>query len=548
MGVPGFFAWILRNCEKNNIIIDKIPTDKNIVLYIDCNCLIHPECFRVLDCYKNAKYDDLIKHMFKRIILYINFLIDFSKATTTFIAVDGVAPLAKVNQQRKRRYKSSFEREFKNRITEKYGETNKIIWDNTCITPGTEFMEALHQELQQFTISKPNIIYSSCYSPGEGEHKILQHIRSSALDNSNIIYGLDADLIFLSLAQNHRDMYLLRELSEIVPKNLIGDIKNEKCDINIVNQKMIFVSISELSKSICTTLEEKCYLPKANQSKYVIKDFIFICYLLGNDFLPHLPRLSIKNRGLDILLDIYCQVHEELGGGILDQNNNINQPFIQILFSKLVYLKEPWKKPMREKPYISDPMESEIWDFDNLQHSYFDEMKGSDNIDMPFAVHRYNYYEKYFGSIKSIESVCKEYFEGLKWVTEYYFTENKSWDYQYSFSHGPFIQDIVKELPKININKIIFCDSTPLTPFQQLLAVLPVSHSNLLPKSYQYLTCSIASPIIDLFPIGFKQDYEGKYLLYEGIPLIPSISKSRLKNATENLVLTSKEKIRNLNV
>lgn len=121
MGVPGFFAWILKNCGMDNIIRKKIENDKKVRLYIDCNCLVHPVCFQVLDHYKetNISYDNLINKMFKRIFKYIDYLIKYTNAEYTYIAIDGVAPMAKINQQRKRRYKSSYEKTEKDNIIKK---------------------------------------------------------------------------------------------------------------------------------------------------------------------------------------------------------------------------------------------------------------------------------------------------------------------------------------------------------------------------------------------------------------------------------------------
>ena len=50
-----------------------------------------------------------------------------------------------MNQQRKRRFKSTYESDLKNKIKEKHNK-QIIDWNNAAITPGTEFMENLHNK------------------------------------------------------------------------------------------------------------------------------------------------------------------------------------------------------------------------------------------------------------------------------------------------------------------------------------------------------------------------------------------------------------------
>ena len=72
-------------------------------------------------------------------------------------------------------------------------------WDSNAISPGTPFMKKLSQRLK--VLQTPfKLIISDSSDVGEGEHKIFNYIRSNnETDIVDIIYGLDADLIMLSM-------------------------------------------------------------------------------------------------------------------------------------------------------------------------------------------------------------------------------------------------------------------------------------------------------------------------------------------------------------
>jgi 5'-3' exonuclease len=162
MGVPGFFSWLLRNYKKNkNIIIQELPENCKIdSLYLDANCLFHPQCFKVLGLVGKWKsVDRLEDKMMKRICNYIDFLIDFVEPQKqVVISVDGVAPMAKMAQQRKRRFRSMQDQELYSTIKQKHGKEVSSKWSNTVITPGTEFMEKLNKILIKYISKRKDIL------------------------------------------------------------------------------------------------------------------------------------------------------------------------------------------------------------------------------------------------------------------------------------------------------------------------------------------------------------------------------------------------------
>lgn len=202
MGIPSYFKHLLNRYPRllSAARPDKTPCS---VLLVDFNCLIYG-CVRSgsLPVYSHATRHDWETALLDEIKRYVvRIWSTAGKPGTVFLAVDGVVPMAKIRQQRLRRFKSVWmaarEREFGVR-----GPTDET-WDTNSITPGTEFMERLSGALRQLCEARgPGWMFSGAEEPGEGEQKLMAWVRSRAADipaASVAVYGLDADLILLCL-------------------------------------------------------------------------------------------------------------------------------------------------------------------------------------------------------------------------------------------------------------------------------------------------------------------------------------------------------------
>lgn len=533
MGVPGFFSWLIKKYDKKDFTLYKLDGLVD-VLYIDSNCFFHPQCFKVLE--ENEENDDLENKMIKKILEYLEYLIEYSNPIKLiYISVDGVAPLSKINQQRYRRYKSSSDNILRNLIKKKY-DKKCTTWSNMVITPGTVFMETLHKAILKFIkkYKKINIIYSSYLSIGEGEHKILQHIKKNKYDNI-VIYGLDADLFFLSFASKKENIYLLRE------ESIFGKTDNDK---------LVYVSIDSVlfhfNKYLSTHIE--------NENINFNDDIIFICYILGNDFLPHLPSIDIKHNGLDVIFDSYIKTFIKFKSKLIN-NMIINMDFLLEFISGLAKIENKYFKIVinnhRCKINNCDTeYEREIWDLENMKlFDIEDTVKlGYDND----FLWKYRYYEKNFhiseNQENAIDKLCYEYLKGLSWVTKYYFDECPDWRWFYVYPYAPFLSDLYNYClkTKINLNNIKFNTSRPVTPFVQLLSVIPPSHSFIIPKSYEYL--AFDSNIIDLFPVSYQQNMIHKNQFWECNVIIPYLDIDRIEKEVSGIKINKNELERNLEI
>src|SRR3989344_1907410 len=498
MGVPGMIMWILKK-YKSSILLSHLPS-KPKYLYIDANSLFHPIC---------AEHETE-SQMFSAIITYINNLYILTNPDFMFIAVDGVAPVAKIVQQRLRRYKSYYENQIKNKLKDEYNIPYNKSWSSLLITPGTEFMEKLHNVLLSHYSDKPNIYYSSYHEFGEGEHKILQHIKQNSLELDNIvIYGLDADLIFLALVNKCSNIFLLRD--------------------NILEHKgFVYMSISVVKHFYLTELTKLIKYTNLDHTK-LIQDFIFICFLLGNDFLPHLPSINIYNGGLDKIINVYTECFNILNEYLIN-----NKQFLLMLFQKLsVNEFNIITTPIinTKKPQNLDDYNTKLFEFDNLKHiQQINIYKDITN----FSDFKNIYYSHYFSfnNPSFISMTCQKYIEGLFWISEYYFDKCHDYKWYYLFNHAPLLSDICTWLESNTLN-FKFIDNPPLTYVQQLLIVIPPQVNHILPTKYQHLNSN--KKISYMFPFTFEFDYINKLFLWQCQPILPILNLQKIIDITSKI-------------
>lgn len=554
MGVPGFFAYILKHCKNiNQIIIKSIDTQIDN-FYLDTNGIIHPSCFQVLDkTHYNLSLDKLEELMLNNIIKNIDDIINYvNPKKTVYIAIDGVAPLAKITQQRYRRYKSLYDDNLKNPIKNKYHKLQHN-WSNSCITPGTEFMKKVHNEILKYIDNKNGntnknkltYLYSSCYEPGEGEHKIMQYIKNNVpLNDSILVYGLDADLLFLTMNLKHERVFLIREIND-APNNKNNTNKNNANKLNtnkitVDNMNYEYVNINELRTSIIELMLS--HSTSIKPSVNLIHDFTFLCYILGNDFLPHMPFIDIYNDGIDILIEKYIELKET--NDYLIRFNEKGEVSIDIIFldeliqslslvEKDIYqhkLTETETKTVNSRELYKsrvlknlDGYDKEIFEIENFikQRDIYSGIRNYDD-------HKFRYYEYYFYTVSNqqmlIDNLCKNYLEGLMWITKYYFNSCISWNWTYNYCKCPFITDLSKYIKtnKFNINYINFDIGKPLHPKHQLVCVIPKKYIPLLIPEYTEIINDMS--VGYMFPNEYDIDGEDKNALWKCEPVLPMLN------------------------
>uniref|UniRef100_A0A915BD26 5'-3' exoribonuclease 1 n=1 Tax=Parascaris univalens TaxID=6257 RepID=A0A915BD26_PARUN len=304
----------------------QIPEFDN--LYLDMNGIIHG-CTHPND--EDISFRISEEQIFRDIFNYIDTLFSIIEPKRVFfMAIDGVAPRAKMNQQRARRFMSAKNAELALKIAESKGQEipKEKRFDPNCITPGTEFMARLHEQLQYFIKMKISTdaawqgirVYLSGHNcPGEGEHKIMDFIRSERsqpdydANTRHCLYGLDADLIMLGLCSHEPHFSLLREEVKFGRPPKHKHKTTPKTGVDGITFHLLHLSLlREYLSWEFRPIQDKLSFPYDMES--VIDDWILMGFLVGNDFIPHLPHVHIHEDALPALYSTYVQILPQLDG------------------------------------------------------------------------------------------------------------------------------------------------------------------------------------------------------------------------------------------
>ena len=463
MGIPCYFVSLIRKYPE--LMVDfEVKQGPVDILYLDSNSIVY-DALREMDVTKEDADGSVIEAVMAKLDEYISVV---APRDGVVVAFDGVAPAAKTSQQRERRYRSSLERSVLSQ--------GNSTWDTCKITPGTEFMERLMTALDNHYRKNKKVRLCPSTEAGEGEQKIFEDIRGEDLKGKSVVvYGLDADLIMLSLLHYQRcgSLSLYRETPHFI----------RSISRTLLPGKTYLLDVNALADKLHGDLGGRMHC---------VEDYVLMCFVMGNDFLPHFPSISLRDGGHDIIMREYnTAMKSERPDASLSTGSSINW---RVLKKLMRALGEREVRAIQKKVKDRGRLES-------MPPRKRDKQTIEDSILMDIPVHcrglekavmfdKPGWRERYYRVLQGVEpdsvrmkKLAYEYLRGLEWTWSYYISGCKDWRWCYPVSYPPLFSDLVGLIPDFDMELLATSAASPYTPLEQLLRVVPARSAGVVPES-----------------------------------------------------------------
>lgn len=474
MGIPRFGTLI------NSLNLQGETPEKVSGMLIDLNDLIHffsqktylygddfkafatPKDYKLRDSKSDSELEELfITSLINRLEMYLEVM---EPSDYFIVAVDGPVPLAKIAQQRIRRFGAGSKRS-----TERF--------DNSSLSPGTPIMESIHLRLEKWFKDKaskdlfpPFACYSSYHEPGEGEHKMIKILlrnnkKIPKSDGVHFICGQDYDLMMLGTLFPFSNVIHYREDRKFEAKNGVPSADIYNVDLF---KRYVYRSFMRDRSEI---------------------DFVLMYFMFGNDFIPKNPALENATNALKDMATTYILNGKRLVD--LKTGKIIRQNFIELFRFFADIEKDNFDtiaagyNPEKQSPYPiltknmtkskSGRIQLNIDKFKLEWYNRAMKMYNETNEDLP----QYTDLEVFK------RDMFENYLQILQWNLDYYLQRDVAWNFQYKFYFAPLLSDLADLEPSGEILRITDTWSEKSSIIRQLLMIThPSKVEDYIPKNY----------------------------------------------------------------
>lgn len=519
MGIPSYYRKLVRVCP--GLVVSDADTKETREVdwfFMDFNCLIY-HCLRRpgTPAYPAGGEEAWVEAFLKIVADYtVEVIRRVGPRKGVYLAVDGVVPMAKMRQQRMRRFTSAWWAE---QGKSKDGVVGRG-WDTNAITPGTAFMDRLDAVLRaRIALEGKEGVWrvSGCREAGEGEHKIMAEWRRLAgvgPVGSVAIYGLDADLIVLSLLTRerlgHGAVWLFRESTE--KGETVYDLFGRECfewfSIEVLRAWLVSAAVTSAAES--------------ESASEWIENYACMMSMLGNDFLPSSLSYKMRDDGHGVLVEQLAGLF--LGGvRLVRAEEGVSRDGLTTLVRAMAAQEEErvagmvFKKRRQAAEMAEVPIGEEDWPLvvmeENVLLWYGPEGRGRPRLDRNWRDRYLGFFHGFPLSSESVDQLCREYLRGVQWVWSYYTGAEVCFEWSYPWSLPPLWVWLAgylerNELPACGVG-LRGCE---IEPVEQLAVVLPLASWSLIPPS---AVRALPYRAPHLFPSEFRFDSVGKRYFWE---------------------------------
>jgi 5'-3' exoribonuclease 2 len=633
MGIPRFARWMTGKFRAMLLRGGNGPKEI-AALYVDMNGLIHPCCHGESPELANAPEAEKIR----RILAALEELVaDTNPTTLLYLAMDGVAPRAKMNQQRSRRYSAAADRyplHFDAPAEQSQAEVDRELaavamslergaaaaaggsqedaaflgevpgpdavstpkghagkkfapavdpdaFDSNCISPGTVFMDRVSVELRRYIAQKLEervapwdrdmaVVVSDSGCPGEGEHKIIDFMRTNVaqghlknVPGAHVIVGLDADLVLLAMGLHCKEVFILRDndrdrIMQASPTIAVEPLSPHASD-NEEDATAGSVSPAEVSQAspngrvsppparqaaspaaraqasgVTPTTATPTTTLAPRRKKLEFFDITIAADLLASELVSLASSLISTDRAAAAaaqphrLINDFIVLATMLGNDFMPRlpsgfcgdgaMDNFIECYLRAVLPHGFLTTDDGDVDMRAlarwlRHY--EQVEAVLFRQYMCKERNSTEFVTSGPFPAPTDA---IWVDKYratvgFASDTQRRAACAAYVDGLRFVWRYYSTTSAecSWRWYFAFSHGPLAHDLANY-----VDSIKFTQPAPLPtqaeapePFAQLLCILPPTSCRLLPPPLRRVMVAPPPELQATFPTQWPVDEGG---------------------------------------
>ena len=495
MGVPNLYRFISERYPLSIHSLTSLYQSKIDKLYLDATTVF----YRIIELENSLPHQMGPQEVFDAVFCYLdNIIRSVAPRQLVYIAFDGVAPVAKMKQQRQRRLTpGSID------MASSCASLATSLISRSQFNPGTIFTTSMAPFLtaafaekveQDPFYSKLTVVVSGSDVPGEAEHKIMDSIRYDRTQDllekakrndqtpylpTTAIFSPDSDLIILALISQIPNMLLVFEQKDFMFNDDVPDMKK-------IGQEPWAPPLELLSCSILRdylTLEFKPFFKDFEfKIDRLLDDLVIVLALCGNDFVPKAPSLIINKNIIDSFFTFYKELIP-ITGWITD-NSNLNEPINFNTLSKFFMVFQRYEYDWflacsRDKSAETDESEDFEDDFNSFDNEkaieeYIAHMNSFDKMfsDLPYyelndlklkysindpgflKQEKRKYYRKRFNlptpqdasgeDHLKIQDILKSYYDTVIFVFLYYTRSGTpDWDFMYKYTFAPCLSDII---------------------------------------------------------------------------------------------------------